>query len=54
MAQVLAAVLTAGLDAVLVAATAAGEGAISAEHALNVLGRFTASVPPKRVETALS
>lgn len=54
MAQVLAAVPTAGLDAVLVAAELVLEsGAVSAEHVLNVLGRLNASPPPEKVETAL-
>ena len=54
MAQVLAAVPTAGLDAVLVAAELVLEtGAVSAEHVLNVLGRLNASPPPDQVETAL-
>ena len=54
MAQVLAAVPTAGLDAVLVAAELVLEtGAVSAEHVLNVLGRLNASPPPEQVETAL-
>jgi DNA replication protein DnaC len=53
MAQVLAAVPTAGLDAVLVAAELVLEtGAVSAEHVLNVLGRLNASPPPDQVETA--
>ena len=54
MAQVLAAVPTSGLDAVLVAAELVLEtGAVSAEHVLNVIGRLTASAPPDQVETAL-
>ncbi|MCU0923807.1 MAG: IS21 family transposase [Burkholderiaceae bacterium] len=54
MAQVLAAVPTAGLDAVLVAAELVLEsGAVSAEHVLNVIGRLNASAPPDQVETAL-
>jgi len=54
MAQVLAAVPTAGLEAVLVAAELVLEsGAVSAEHVLNVIGRLNASVPPDQVETAL-
>jgi hypothetical protein len=54
MAQVLAAVPAAGLDAVLVAAELVLEsGAVSAEHVLNVIGRLTASPPPEKVETAL-
>lgn len=54
MAQVLAAVPTAGLDAVLVAAELVLEtGAVSAEHVLNVLGRLNASPPPEQVDTVL-
>jgi transposase len=54
MAQVLAAVPTAGLDAVLVAAELVLEsGAVSAEHVLNVIGRLGATAPPDKVETAL-
>jgi hypothetical protein len=54
MAQVLAAVPTAGLDAVLVAVELVLEaGALSAEHVLNVLGRLTAAAPPEPVDTAL-
>jgi transposase len=54
MAQVLAAVPTAGLDAVLVAAELVLEtGAVSAEHVLNLIGRLNASAPPDQVETAL-
>jgi transposase len=54
MAQVLAAVPTAGLDAVLVAVELVLEsGAVSAEHVLNVLGRLNANAPPEKVETAL-
>jgi len=54
MAQVLAAVPTAGLDAVLVAVELVLEsGAVSAEHVLNVLGRLNASTLPAPVETAL-
>jgi hypothetical protein len=54
MAQVLAAVPTAGLDAVLVAVELVLEtGAVSAEHVLNVLGRLTAAAPPEPVDTAL-
>ena len=54
MAQVLAAVPTAGLDAVLVAAELVLEtGAVSAEHVLNVIGRLNASPPPDQVETVL-
>ncbi len=54
MAQVLAAVPTAGLDAVLVAVELVIEsGALSAEHVLNVLARLNASPPPPSVETSL-
>ena len=54
MAPVLAAVPTAGLDAVLVAVEWVIEsGALSAEHVLNVLARLTASTPPACVETSL-
>ncbi len=54
MAQVLAAVPTAGLDAVLVAVELVIEsGALSAEHVLNVLARLNSSPPPPCVETSL-
>ena len=54
MAQVLAAVPTAGLDAVLVAVELVIEsGVLSAEHVLNVLARLNASPPPACVETSL-
>jgi hypothetical protein len=54
MAQVLAAVPTAGLDAVLVAVELVIEsGALSAEHVLNVLARLNTSPPPECVETSL-
>ena len=54
MAQVLAAVPTAGLDAVLVAVELVIEsGALSAEHVLNVLARLNASPLPESVETDL-
>jgi transposase len=54
MAQVLAAVPTAGLDAVLVAVELVIEsGALSAEHVLNVLARLNSSPPPECVETSL-
>lgn len=54
MAQVLAAVPTAGLDAVLVAVELVIEsGALSAEHVLNVLARLNASPLPPCVETSL-
>jgi len=55
MAQVLAAVPMAGLDAVLVAVELVLEvGALSAEHILNVLTRLTASPVPACVQTPLS
>jgi transposase len=55
MAQVLAAVPGAGLDAVLVAVELVLEtGAVSAEHVLNVLGRLNAAAVPERIDTALS
>ena len=54
MSQVLAAVPSAGLDAVLVAVELVIEsGAISAEHVINVLARLNASPPPACVETSL-
>ena len=54
MAQVLAAVPTAGLEAVLVAVSLVLEtGAVSAEHVLNVLARLNAQPVPDQVETAL-
>ena len=54
MAQVLAAVPSAGLDAVLVAVELVLEtGAVSAEHVINVLGRLNAVVLPEAVETHL-
>ncbi len=54
MAQVLACVPTAGLDAVLVAVELVVEsGALSAEHVLNVLARLNAPPKPQGVETAL-
>jgi hypothetical protein len=54
MAQVLAAVPSAGLDAVLVAVELVIEsGALSAEHVLNVLARLNASPLPESVETDL-
>jgi hypothetical protein len=54
MAQVLAAVPTAGLDAVLVAVELVIEsGTLSAEHVLNVLARLNSSPPPPCVETSL-
>jgi transposase len=55
MAQVLAAVPAAGLEAVLVAVELVlDSGAVSAEHVLNVLARLTAAAVPERVDTALS
>jgi transposase len=54
MAQVLAAVPTAGLEAVLVAVElVVDSGALSAEHVLNVVARLNASPTPDCVETAL-
>ncbi len=54
MAQVLAAVPAAGLEAVLVAVSLVLEtGAVSAEHVLNVLARLNTQAVPDRVETAL-
>ena len=54
MAQVLAAVPTAGLEAVLVAVELVVEsGALSAEHVLNVVARLNAAPTPACVETIL-
>jgi transposase len=54
MAQVLAAVPTAGLEAVLVAVELVVEsGALSAEHVLNVVARLNAKPTPANVETTL-
>ena len=54
MAQVLAAVPTAGLPAVLVAVELVIEsGLLSAEHVENVLARLNATPPPASVETSL-
>ena len=58
MAQVLAIVPKAGLDAVLVAVELALEssppsGRVSVEHVINVLGRLNAPPIPENVETAL-
>ena len=54
MAQVLTAVLCAGLDAVLVAVELVIEsGVLSAEHVLNVLARLHACPAPASVETSL-
>ena len=58
MAQVLAIVTTAGLDAVLVAAELAMEssppsGRVSVEHVINVLGRLNAPAAPPSAETTL-
>ncbi len=54
MAQVLAAVPTAGLEAVLVAVELVVEsGALSAEHVLNVVARLNASPRPDLIETTL-
>jgi transposase len=55
MAQVLAAVPSAGLDAVLVAVELVVEsGVLSAEHVENVLARLNASPIPASVETSLT
>jgi transposase len=55
MAQVLAAVPLAGLEAVVVAVELVLEsGAVSAEHVLNMLGRLKPSPTPEYVETALT
>ena len=55
MAQVLAAVPVARLDAVLVAVELVLEsGSLSAEHILNVVARLAATEPPPSVETHLS
>jgi transposase len=55
MAQVLAAVPTAGLEAVLVAVDLVLEaGRPSAEHVLNVLARLREGPPPPTVETTLT
>jgi transposase len=54
MAQVLAAVPTAGLEAVLVAVELVIEsGVLSAEHVLNVIARLNATPIPASVETSL-
>jgi hypothetical protein len=57
MAQVLAIVLTAGLDAVLVAVELALEagppGKVSVEHVVNVLGRLNAAPVPQTAATHL-
>jgi transposase len=54
MAQVLAAVPMAGLDALLVAVELVIEsGALSVEHILNVLARLNASPPAESAETSL-
>ena len=57
MAQVLAIVLTAGLDAVVVAAELALEtgppGKVSVEHVINVLGRLNAQPAPPPAATQL-
>ena len=55
MAQVLAAVPTAGLEAVLVAVELVLEsGSLSAEHVLNVVARLVATPVPASVETSLA
>ena len=58
MAQVLALVPSAGLDAVLIAVELALEsappsGRVSVEHVLNVLGRLNAAPPPENAATTL-
>ncbi|MNY66091.1 hypothetical protein D3C86_2034630 [compost metagenome] len=54
MAQVLATVPLAGLDAVLVAVELVIEsGVLSAEHVENVLARLNAAPEPERVENCL-
>ena len=58
MAQVLAIVPTAGLDAVLVAVELALEtgppsGRVSVEHVVNVLGRLNATTAPQNAATTL-
>jgi transposase len=58
MAQVLAVVPTAGLDAVLVAValaleTGPGAGRVSVEHVINVLGRLNAVPAPESAATTL-
>ena len=57
MAQVLAIVLRAGLDAVLVAVELALEtgppGKVSVEHVVNVLGRLNAAPVPQTAATSL-
>ena len=57
MAQVLAIVPTAGLDAVLVAVELALEtgppGRVSVEHVINVLGRLNATAAPQSAATTL-
>ena len=54
MAQVLAAVPSAGLPAVLEAVElVVASGVLSAEHVENVLARLSAAPPPERVETSL-
>ena len=51
MAQVLGAVPTSGLDAVLVAVELVlDSGVVSAEHVINVLARLTASPIPESVQ----
>ena len=58
MAQVLALVPTAGLEAVLVAAelvleSAPPSGRVSVEHVINVLGRLNATPVPQNAATTL-
>ena len=55
MAQVLAVIPSAGLDAVLVAVELVLEsGAVSAEHVINVVARLKAGPVPECVETSLT
>jgi hypothetical protein len=55
MAQVLAAIPTAGLEAVLVAIELVLEsGLVSADHVLNVIARLNAAPTPANVETSLT
>ena len=54
MAQVLSAIPSSGLEAILVAVELVLEsGMISADHVLNVIGRLNAAPKPASVETSL-
>lgn len=53
MALVLAIVITAGLDAVLVAVETGPPGKVSVEHAVNVLGPLNAELAPQAAATSL-